>query len=144
MSDKVIQDIKKFNRFYTRVSGLFNVYTDESPYSASEALILFEISFCKDCTAAYLSNFFRLDKSYMSRMLKHFERDGIIAKRVSEEDRRIQHIELTDKGIVALKSLSEKANLTVQSMIDNISEDEIHVLIDSMQKIEKVLNKNVQ
>ena len=63
MSDNKIQDIKRFNRFYTRAMGLFNIYTDKSEYSATEALILFQISTNKDCTAAYLSTFFLLDKS---------------------------------------------------------------------------------
>ncbi|MEH7308532.1 MarR family winged helix-turn-helix transcriptional regulator [Neobacillus drentensis] len=144
MSEDIIRDIKRFNRFYTRAMGLFNIYTDESSYSATEALILFEISVRKDCTAAYLSNLFLLDKSYMSRILKHFERDGLIVKRIFEEDRRIQHIELTDIGGEALKSLADRASLNVKSMIEGISKEEIHVLIDSMKKIEKVLYPNIQ
>ncbi len=144
MSEKNIQDVKRFNRFYTRTMGLFNIYTDESPYSATEALILFEISTRKDATAAYLSNYFLLDKSYMSRILKHFERDGLIVKSFSEEDRRIQYIELTDIGGEALNSLADKASLNVQSMIDGISEEEIEVLIESMQKIEKILYPKIQ
>ncbi|KOO48670.1 MarR family winged helix-turn-helix transcriptional regulator [Viridibacillus arvi] len=144
MTEKIIQDIKKFNRFYTRHMGLFNIYTDESPYSATEALILFEISNKKDCTAAYLSNYFLLDKSYISRILKHFERDGLIAKKLSELDRRIQHIELTDIGEEALKTLADKASNTVQSMIDKISEEEIEIVVESMKKIEEILYSKTQ
>ncbi|WP_075618887.1 MarR family winged helix-turn-helix transcriptional regulator [Paenisporosarcina indica] len=143
MSEKIIQDIKSFNRFYTRAMGLFNLYTDKSAYSATEALILFQISTHEFCTAAYLSNFFLLDKSYMSRILKHFEKKGLIEKKVSKEDRRIYHIELTKAGGDVLNLLADKASLNVQSMIDGISEEEIEVLIDSMKKIEKVLYPNI-
>lgn len=144
MSENNVQKIKRFNRFYTRTMGLFNLYTDESPYSATEALILFEISTRNDCTAAYLSNFFLLDKSYMSRIIKHFERDGLIVKSFSEDDRRIQHIELTDLGGEALKKLADKASLNVQSMIDGIAENELKVLIESMQKIEEILYPKIR
>ncbi|WP_342566729.1 MarR family winged helix-turn-helix transcriptional regulator [Psychrobacillus sp. FSL K6-4046] len=144
MSENNIEKIKGFNRFYTRTMGLFNLYTDESPYSATEALIMFEISSRNDCTAAYLSNYFLLDKSYMSRILKHFERDGLIVKKFSEEDRRIQYIELTDIGGEALTSLANKASLNVKNMIDGISEEEIEVLIESMQKIEKILYPKIR
>lgn len=142
MSNKIIHDIKRFNRFYTRASGLVNIYNNESPYSASEALILFEIHYRKDCTAAYLSNFFFIDKSHMSRMLKHFELNGLITKKVSEADRRIQYIEMTDLGGEVLKSLANKADLKVQSIIDRIPEEEIHALIEAMQKIEKIMSTN--
>ena len=144
MSEDAIQDIKSFNRFYTRTMGIFNLYTDESPYSATEALILFELSVRNNCTAAFLSSFFQLDKSYMSRILKHFERDGLIVKRIFEEDRRIQHIELTDVGGEALKSLAGKASHNVEKMIEEISKEEIDILIDSMKKIEKILYPNIK
>ena len=144
MSDKIVQDIKRFNRFYTRAMGLFNLYTDKSEYSATEALILFQISTNKDCTAAFLSSFFQLDKSYMSRILKRFEKNGLISKSVSTEDRRIHHIELTRAGGDVLKSLADKASLNVLEMIDGISEEEIEVLIDSMKKIENVLHPSIQ
>ncbi|MBY0123188.1 MarR family winged helix-turn-helix transcriptional regulator [Bacillus sp. S/N-304-OC-R1] len=144
MLENYIQEIKGFNRFYTRAIGLFNIYTDESSYSATEALILFEISNQEDCTAAYLSNFFLLDKGYISRILKHFEREELIVKRASEEDRRIQYIDLTELGINTLNSLALKASSTVEKMIDGISEEKIQELIKSMQKIETILHKKIK
>jgi DNA-binding MarR family transcriptional regulator len=144
MSENTVQDIKRFNRFYTRAMGLFNLYTDKSAYSATEALILYQISIKIECTAAYLSSFFQLDKSYISRILKRFEKNGLISKSVSTEDRRIHHIELTDTGGDVLKSLADKASLNVLEMINGISEEEVEVLIDSMKKIESVLHPNIQ
>ena len=122
--------------------GLFNLYTDQSPYSATEALVLFELSVRKQCTAAYLSNLFHLDKGYISRLLKHLERDGLVVKRTSEEDRRFQQIEMTELGRDTLNSLAEKASLNVQSMIEGISDREIDVVINSMKKIEYILTSN--
>ncbi|MDQ0269165.1 MarR family winged helix-turn-helix transcriptional regulator [Cytobacillus purgationiresistens] len=143
MSENNIQEIKKFNRFYTRVMGIFNLYTDKSPFSATEALILFEIHARKNCTAAFLSNYFGIDKSYMSRIIKHFGREGLTIKEVSQEDRRVQHIFLTELGRSTLNSLANKASINVESMIEGIPEDQIDHLIDSMKSIQKILYKNI-
>ncbi|WP_433959404.1 MarR family winged helix-turn-helix transcriptional regulator [Cytobacillus horneckiae] len=141
MSDKNIQEIKKFNRFYTRVMGLFNLYTDKSPYSATEALILFEINSRENCTAAFLSNYFSIDKSYMSRIIKHFEKEGLITKEISKEDRRVQHLHLTELGISTLSSLANRASGNVETMIEGIPEEQIDILIDSMESIQKILSR---
>ncbi len=143
MKDQYIQDIKRFNRFYTRVMGLFDLYTDESPYSATEALILFEISNQEKCTAAFLSEHFLLDKGYVSRMLKRFDQEGLIGRITSESDRRIQYINLTKIGEEALMSLAEKASGNVRKMIEGISEEEVKRLIESMQQVENILHPKI-
>ena len=40
----------------------------------------------------------RLDKSYISRLIRNFEQKGVITRKFSLNDRRILVIELTAKG----------------------------------------------
>ncbi|MFD2630051.1 MarR family winged helix-turn-helix transcriptional regulator [Oceanobacillus kapialis] len=139
---KNIEEIKKFNRFYIRMMGLFNLYTDESPYSATEALILFEIYSIPSCTASYLSDYFLFDKGYISRILKKFEQNHVISRVPSKEDRRKQYLEITQTGKEDLDELMSKANLNVENMIKEISDKDLSELISSMKKIEKILTQN--
>lgn len=139
---KHIGEIKKFNRFYIRMMGLFNLYTDESSYSATEALILFEIHSFPDCTASHLSEYFLFDKGYISRIIKKFEENQVISRVPSKEDRRKQYLEITQAGKEDLDELMSKANLNVENMVKDISEVELSELISSMNKIEKILTQN--
>lgn len=140
--EKKIQDIKQFNRFYLRMMGLFSMYTDVSSYSATEAMILYEISHTKKCTASYLSIYFNFDKGYISRIIRKFSRNGVIRRRPSDEDRRVQYIELTLKGRDVLNELTLKANENVKQMIENVDENKVIKLIEAMKQIELILNNN--
>lgn len=139
--DGDIQKIKKFNRFYLRIMGLFALYTDESPYSATEALILFEINNKKQCTASYLAEYFLFDKGYISRILNKFESRNIIKRIPSEQDRRIKFIEITKKGGDDLKELSTKASSGVANLIEYIDQKDVKDLIHAMEKIEEILSQ---
>ncbi|HLS20506.1 MAG TPA: MarR family winged helix-turn-helix transcriptional regulator [Bacillota bacterium] len=140
--ERKIQDIKQFNRFYLRMMGLFSMYTDVSSYSATEAMILYEISHTKNCTASYLTNYFNFDKGYISRIIRKFSRNNVIKRRPSEEDRRVQYIELTEKGRDVLEELSFKADENVQHMIKHVDENDVTKLIKAMKQIELILNNN--
>ncbi|ALX50391.1 MarR family winged helix-turn-helix transcriptional regulator [Lentibacillus amyloliquefaciens] len=137
-----IQKIKHFNRFYLRMMGLFSQYDDQSTYSATEAMILFEIHSVEKCTASYLADYFLLDKGYVSRLLKRLSKKGIIEKFPSTEDRRIQYLEMTDKGEGDLRALSKHANANVENMIAGIPGKETDQLVQAMRQIEMILKQH--
>ncbi|MEK4298850.1 MarR family winged helix-turn-helix transcriptional regulator [Oceanobacillus sp. FSL W8-0428] len=137
--EEQIQEIKRFNRFYIKIMGILSLYADGSSFSATEAMILYETSNKKDCTAKYLSNYFVLDKGYISKILRKFEKRELIERVTSSKDRRVQYIYLTSKGREELKKLQDRANEKVEEMIKDISEQDVGVLIESMNKIEALL-----
>lgn len=135
-----IDKIKKFNRFYFRMSGLFSLYSDESPYSPTEAMILFEINrLCTKCTASYLSNYFMLDKGYISRILNRFEQKQLIVRTTSEDDKRVKHLKLTEEGVRVLNDLANQASQDVAKLIKDIDEEDLKLLINAMETIERIL-----
>ncbi|WP_100010179.1 MarR family winged helix-turn-helix transcriptional regulator [Lentibacillus sediminis] len=137
-----IKEIKQFNRFYVRVMGLLSLYNDQNPYSATEAMILFQIQATTDCTASFLSDYYLFDKGYISRILKKFVNKGLIKKVPSAIDRRSQHLLITEKGEDELHALEKNADKSVEKMIAGILEDDLDKVIKSMKQIEEVLKKN--
>jgi len=137
-----IQKIKQFNRFYLNVIGLYTQYTDGSPYSASEAMILFEINRRVNCTAAELSEFFNFDKGYVSRIINKFCEQDLILRISSKEDKRKKYLHMTKNGELVLKDLSNKASDNVRRMIKEINSEEMNTLIQSMEEIERILTKS--
>lgn len=135
------EEIRRFNRFYTRVIGINNQYTDETTYSATEAQLLYEISVKENCKAAYLSEFFRLDKGYLSRILKRFEKNGLIMKSPFTDDKRSFILQITDKGMKELLLLIASSNDIVEQMIRNIPFEKREELIKAMKKIEQIFSE---
>jgi DNA-binding MarR family transcriptional regulator len=77
---KLIQDIREFNRFYTRLIGLLDGHLLDSNYSLAEARILYEIYTGKQISASQIVSTLNMDKGYVSRILKKFEKEGLISK----------------------------------------------------------------
>ncbi|WP_368653213.1 MarR family winged helix-turn-helix transcriptional regulator [Ornithinibacillus sp. 4-3] len=139
-----ISKIRRFNRFYLRVMGLTSFYVNESAYSVTEVLILFEIHNQPRCTATELVNFFLLDKGYISRVINNFERKNIL-KRVSfEHDRRIKSIELTEKGEEELAKLTKSSSSNISILINGLKQEELESVVAAMEKIEEVLTRIIR
>lgn len=95
---KTIHEIREFNRFYTVLSGFLNRNYLDSGYSVTETRILFELKQNGQMTANRLITMLRLDKSYVSRLIRNFEQKCIITRETDPEDRRTLIIRLTPRG----------------------------------------------
>ena len=137
--DSLISEIRSFSRFYTKVLGLLEKHILDSPYSLTEVRILLEINKIKDCTANKLISKLNIDRGYMSRVLKSFERDGLVERVGSPGDRRIMLLKLTVKGRSTLAELEERSGKQVESLIGHMTESEGQKLAASMRNIKNAL-----
>ena len=76
-----IEAVRRFNRFFTRRIGVLRGGLLHTPYSLTEARILFEISRRDGLTASDLSRELGLDPGYLSRILARLGRRGLDARR---------------------------------------------------------------
>ena len=73
-----IAAVRRFNRFYTRQIGLLRKSYLGSPYSLTEARVLYELAQHKDVTAVELARNLDFDAGYLSRVLMRFEKRGLV------------------------------------------------------------------
>src|ERR1043166_3974495 len=87
--------VRGFNRFYTNALGLLRGKYLDTPYSLTEARLLFELAQRDTSEVTDLRRTVDIDPGYLSRILARFESDGVIARQRSAADGRRQVIELT-------------------------------------------------
>src|SRR5215210_5772338 len=133
--------VRHFNRFFTRRIGVLREGLLHSPYSLTEARILFEIAHREDLTASELSRELGLDPGYLSRILARLERQGLIGKARSETDGRQRLLSLTNDGKGAFSLLDERSREEVAEMLGGLSEGDQRHLLEAMQTIESILDK---
>ncbi|MEC2202742.1 helix-turn-helix domain-containing GNAT family N-acetyltransferase [Bacillus subtilis] len=133
---------RKFNRFYTNVLGFLNEHIYDSPFSLTETRILFEI-YNTNCTAKALQDKLGLDRGYVSRIVKQFEKEDLIYKQRSKDDARHHYIFVTETGKTIYKKLEEKANEQVELMLKEINQKEQHKLAEAMAEIEAILSQSL-
>lgn len=140
--NSVVHAIRKFNRFYTNILGLLEQHLLQSDYSLSEARVLFEIGHDENCTATMLIDKLRLDAGYLSRILKRFEKQELICRVRSEEDGRLYHLSLTDRGREILSRLNALSDEQIRRLINPLPENERSRVAHHMASIERVLSLN--
>jgi DNA-binding MarR family transcriptional regulator/predicted GNAT family acetyltransferase len=136
-----IQGVRRFNRFFTRQIRVLQEGLLHSPYPLTDARIIFELGTRSNLTASELCNELGLDAGYLSRVLNKLEKENLIKKVRSEEDRRQRLIRLTVRGQNAFSLLDSRSNDEVSKMLSGLSESEQILLIDAMHAIESILTR---
>lgn len=135
-----IGTVRQFNRFFTRQIGVLREGLLHSPYSLTEARILFELGQSNQVTASKLGRELGLDAGYLSRILARLEQQGLLEKVRSENDGRQLLLSLTAAGREAFALLDQRSREEVAEMLEDLSEEDQQHLLKAMQTIESLLS----
>ncbi len=133
--------VRRFNRFYTRQIGVLRKNYLGSPYSLGEMRVLYELSHGEVKTASEIGRALDLDAGYLSRVLRKFEKAGLISRKTSREDARQSHLALTARGAKVFAPFEKRSQDFVGAMLGTLKADEKASLVAAMQTIETLLGE---
>jgi DNA-binding MarR family transcriptional regulator len=137
-----IEEVRQFNRFFTRQIGVLREGLLHTPYSLTEARILYELAQRDNLTASDLCRELGLDPGYLSRILARFEQQGLVEKIRSESDGRQRILSLTSDGEKAFAILDQRSNDEAAEMLNDLNEEDRGRLLKAMHSIENILDKS--
>ncbi|MGX4773398.1 bifunctional helix-turn-helix transcriptional regulator/GNAT family N-acetyltransferase [Bradyrhizobium guangdongense] len=140
-ADDQIAAIRAFNRFYTRKLGVLDQHLGKSPFSLSEARVLYELAHRDDVSAKEIGNELGLDPGYLSRIVQSFDEKGLITRKPLPADRRQHQLSLTAKGRQAFAKLNLGSQTEVAAMLAQLPAGEAARLTQAMATIEDVLEQ---
>jgi len=143
-AEQQIAAVRRFNRYYTRQIGVLRKTFLDSPYSLGEARVLYEIAINHSPTASEIARSLDLDAGYLSRVLRNFERRGLIRKRASPNDGRQSHLRLTPRGRKSFMPLDARSQRDTAAMLGKLAPAEQARLIAAMTAIETLLEGQIQ
>jgi DNA-binding MarR family transcriptional regulator/GNAT superfamily N-acetyltransferase len=143
-NDERIAAVRRFNRYYTRQIGVLRKTFLDSPYSLGEARVLYEIASHRERTASEIARSLDLDAGYLSRVLRNFERHGLIRKRTSPKDGRQSHLTLTPRGRKSFMPLDARSQRDTAAMLGKLAPADQARLIAAMATIETLLEEHAQ
>jgi DNA-binding MarR family transcriptional regulator/GNAT superfamily N-acetyltransferase len=139
MSNREVEAVRHFTRFYTQHMGILDRKLMRSPFSLSEARVLYEIAHHEETSATALGAELKLDAGYLSRLLSGLTRRGLIEKRPSDSDGRRHDLHLTSAGQAAFSALNARSNAQTAAMLESLSSLECNRLVKAMDTIEDLL-----
>jgi DNA-binding MarR family transcriptional regulator/GNAT superfamily N-acetyltransferase len=131
--------VRHFNRFYTRQIGLLEEGLLNSRFTLTEGRVLYELARREGLTAATLSRDLGLDRGYLSRILKKFESEGLLARAPAGGHGRRAALALTEAGREAFAPLDQASRRQVASLLEPLSAPGRNRLAQAMATIERLL-----
>lgn len=138
---KVVTKVREFNRFYMpKMKLLGNNYLG-SEYSAAEARVFFEIYENEGCNAAHIAKVMNIDKSYLSKIIAGYEKEGYIERISSTKDRRSYNLYLTQKGKSKAEELIRKSEEEIEMIIKGLSNEDRLSIEKALDTVMELLRK---
>lgn len=134
-----VEAMRRFNRFYTQKIGVLEDGRLYAPFSLAETRVLYELAHRDRVTASDLVRELGLDAGYLSRMLRGFEKKGLVTRRPAPEDARQSLLGLTGAGRKTFAPLENESRKVLQPLLDRLDDAGRAELIGAMDTITRLL-----
>lgn len=149
--------VRAFNRFWTRQIGVLQAGLLDTPWSLTEARVLFEVAQAESParppaatphgvglttdprSLADLRAELGLDAGYLTRIVARLKDAGLVTTERSPDDGRRQVIRLTEAGRAEFRRLDERANADTAAMLADVPATERRRLVAAMTTIQATL-----
>ncbi|HEY3062561.1 MAG TPA: helix-turn-helix domain-containing GNAT family N-acetyltransferase [Chloroflexota bacterium] len=136
-----VDNVRRFNRFYTRQIGVLQHGYLNSPFSLTEVRVLYELAHRDATTASVLCRELDLDPGYLSRILRGFLKRGLIDRQLSGADGRQSVVRLTPRGQEVFAPLNSGAAVQIGALLQRLSAAQQTRLVEAMHTIERLLDQ---
>lgn len=135
-----VDAVRDFNRRYTKIIGVLDQHLLASPFSLTEARVLYEIAQRELPSASDIGAALNLDAGYLSRILQRFTEDELVSRTAGANDRRQQRLKLTAKGRAAFGRLETASRASIGRMLEPLSEGDRERLLAAMATVTRLLD----
>jgi DNA-binding MarR family transcriptional regulator/N-acetylglutamate synthase-like GNAT family acetyltransferase len=135
-------EVRSFNRFYTREIGLLNRSLPATDLSLPEARVLYELAQApeKGRTAAEIGRTLRMDKAHLSRIVARFLARGLATGQVSPDHRKHRLLALTEAGREVFAAAEAAARAQVDALLRPVDAGGRRRIVEAMHDIRVALS----
>jgi DNA-binding MarR family transcriptional regulator len=137
--DRRVDEVRRFNRFYTKRIGVLAENFLRSPFTLAEGRVLHELANREAPSASDVATALELDPGYLSRILRRFERAGLVRRVASRTDGRRTTLTLTDAGREAYAPLNERSHDEIAALLAPLGDERQERVLDAMATIADAL-----
>ena len=136
-----VGQVRAFNRFYTRHLGLLKEGLYGSRFTLAEVRVLRELIHGVELTASHIGETLGMDAAFLSKILRRFERDGLIQRSHAKHDGRQKVLSITPRGRRAFAPLEVRADEQVAELLKPMSGTEQRRLVQAMSVVQSLIDR---
>lgn len=135
-----VASVRAFNRFYTDVIGVLQERLLGTPFSLTEARVIFELAQRDATDLVVLRRTLKIDAGYLTRILSRFESDGLATKHRASKDARRKIVALTRRGRSVFRMLDGRSSSEVRELLSVLPDRDQLRLVGAMRSIHDILS----
>jgi DNA-binding MarR family transcriptional regulator/GNAT superfamily N-acetyltransferase len=134
-----VDAIRRFNRRWTEVLGLLDRGLLETDHSLAESRVLFELAHGDGMERSQLLERLGMDPSFLSRVLRRLQSEGLVRSTPSAADGRALDISLTPAGHDAFAILDERSTEQIERLLAPLTPDQVSTVTESVTAISHLI-----
>ncbi len=139
MLDRRVDQVRRFNRLYTKRLGVLAENFLRSPFTLAEGRVLHELANREAPSPSDVAGALDLDPGYLSRILRRFEGQGFVTRTPSPDDGRRDVLTLTAAGRAAYAPLNERSHDDIAALLAPLPDERQERVLDAMATIAEAL-----
>jgi DNA-binding MarR family transcriptional regulator len=137
--DDQVAALRGFNRFWTGVIHVLNAGLLDTPYTLTEARVIYELAQAEAVDLLELRHRLGIDPSYLTRIVQRFKQDAILTARPAPSDRRRVVLRLTERGREVYAMLGERSAAQNRELLSHLTVPDRRRLIEAMTVIRQIV-----
>lgn len=137
--DRQAEAVRAFNRFYTQQLGLLDEGLLNSEFPLTEVRVLYELAHAPGQTASGLSRDLGVDPGYLSRILKKFDKRGLLCRTPAPNDGRQSLLALTEDGHATFAPLHKASHDQMVGLLQRLLPADRARLVAATRTVRRLL-----
>lgn len=140
----LVDEVRAFNRFYTREIGLLDKHLPESDLSLPEARVLYELANAEGDgrTAADIGRGLRMDKAHLSRIVARFRQRDLVRRRACPQHGKHVLLSLSEAGRRTFVEMEAGTRAHMDALLSPLDQEGRKRLAAAMNDIRLALTKD--
>lgn len=134
-----IQQVRRFNRAFTKRIGVLDESYLARGRPLGEARVLFEIGLAGGIGLQALRERLGLDSGYLSRLMRSLEGQGMVELVRDEADARARLARLTETGQAEFEAYDRLSDDAAENLLGSLKDTHRPLLVAAMAEIERLL-----
>ena len=135
------EQVRSFNRFYTRRIGVLQDRMLGSEFSLTELRVLYELSSRGAARASDLRSDLGLNAGYLSRVIASLEARGLLQKSPNPDDARSHLLSLTAHGQETFQPYDAASRQEAMALLEPLTEAQRQGVVEAMARISALLGE---